>query len=139
MKSSGNDLTPIQKLGYLEADNLRLMQENTRLRKALSANHRHRRRIERAYEDALLLASWRAAGIIPSRRYANRFGVTQFRYENAFGLLKLARIIQGNRRWVTDDLETISKKLEIARNRALEDPDVFFLRLNKHSQPCSAD
>jgi hypothetical protein len=125
-------LTPEQEIRYLEIELAKARAEATKLRKALKENGRHARRIDRAYEDALLLAGWRAAGIIPSRRYANRFQITQFRYENAFGLLKLARVIQGRRRWVTEDLATIERKLAKARDRAVEDPNAFFLYLNKH-------
>jgi hypothetical protein len=133
-----NDLrTPEQKLRYLEVDLEKLRDENTRLRKALAEDSRHARRIERAYQDALLLAGWRAAGIAPSRRYARRFGMTQFRHENAQGLLRLARIIEGRRRWVTEDLSVMEKKLAKAKERALSDSKLFFLRLNKHSGKCA--
>jgi hypothetical protein len=130
-----HELTKDQQIRYLEVDNLKLRQENTRLRKAVKENGRHSRRIEQAYEDALLLATWRAAGIIPSRRYAKRFKITQFRYENAFGLLRLARIIQRQRAWVTEDLSVMESKLDLAREKALEDPQLYFLRLNRHSRP----
>jgi hypothetical protein len=130
-------LTLEQKFKYLEVDMLKLREENTRLRKTLRENGRHARRVERAYQDALLLATWRAAGIIPSRRYAKRFEMTQFRYESACGLLKLARIIQRQRAWVTEDLATMERKLAVARDKAIEDPALFFLRLNKHSRPSS--
>jgi hypothetical protein len=128
-------LTPEQQIGYLEVELAKAKAEATRLRKALGENGRHSRRIQRAYEDALLLAGWRVAGIIPSRRYAKLFKITQFRYENSFGLLKLARVIRGRRRWVIEDLSTIESKLAKARDRALEDPQAFFLYLNKHCKP----
>jgi hypothetical protein len=134
--SMTNKLTPEQKIGMLEVELLKAKREAAKLRKALSINSRTHKRIEKAYEDALLLAAWRAAGIIPSRRYAGEYEMTQFRYENAFGLLKFARVIQGHRRWMLDDLATIEAKLARARNRAFEDPPAFFLYLNKHCTPC---
>ena len=121
-----NKLTPEQKIGMLEIELLKAKREAAKLRKALSINSRTHKRIEKAYEDALLLAAWRAAGIIPSRRYAGEYEMTQFRYENAFGLLKFARIIQGRRRWITDDLELIERRLGKARERAFSDPPSFF-------------
>lgn len=54
---------------------------------------RHQNRVEEAYKDALMLAAWRANGIIPSRRYASLYGISQNRFENAVGLLRLARIV----------------------------------------------
>ena len=125
-------LTLEQKLRYLEVDLLKLRAENTRLRKALKENGRHSRRVERAYEDALLLATWQAAGIIPSRRYAKIKGMSQNRWENATALLKLARIITRQRHWTTDNLAVIEKRLETARERATADPPLFFLRANSH-------
>jgi hypothetical protein len=130
-------LTKDQQIRYLEVEVLKVKQENSRLRKALGENGRHSRRIQKAYDDALLLATWRSAGIIPSRRYAKRFKMTQFRYENACGLLKLARIIQRQRTWVTEDLEAMERKLTVARDKALQDPGIFFLRLNRHSRGCN--
>jgi hypothetical protein len=134
MKSEENGLTPSQKLGYLEADNLRLRQENTRLRKALHENSRHTRRIEKAHEDALLLATFFSAGIIPSRRYAKLHGLTQNRWQNALGLLKLARVVVNCRHWVVKDFAVIEARLSAARDKAIEDRQLFFLRLNRHAK-----
>ena len=134
MKSEGNGLTPAQRLGYLEADNLRLKQENNRLRKALHENSRHTRRIEKAHEDALLLATFFSAGIIPSRRFAKLHGLTQNRWQNAVGLLKLARVVVNCRHWAVKDFETIESKLATARDKAMEDRQLFFLRLNRHAK-----
>ena len=95
---------------------------------------RHRTRIETAYQDALTLALWRANGIIPSRRYASVYGITQNRFENAVGLLRVARIIVRHRTWVTDDLATIKINLKIAKDRSIETPEAFFLRLSIHAK-----
>ena len=135
MKTEGSGLTADQKIGYLEAENLKLRRENTRLRKALHENSRHARRIEKAHEDALLLASWRAAGIIPSRRYAGLYEMTQPRFENALGLLKLARVVVRQRHWAITDLTVIEHKLGVAKQKAIEDPSLFFLRMARHHQP----
>jgi hypothetical protein len=132
MKPEVNGLSKDQQLGYLQVDNLKLKQENTRLRKALRENSRHARRIEKAYDDALLLATFYSAGIIPSRRYARLKGLSQNRWENSVALLKMARVVERHRRWVVGELEAIEKKLTMARDKALEDPALFFLRANKH-------
>src|SRR5689334_17842582 len=104
-------LTLSQKVEYLEVDILKLKKENTALRKALRENSKHARRVEKAYDDALLLISWHVAGIIPSRRYARLYNITQHRYENAYGLLKLARVIHRRRTWAREDLATMERKL----------------------------
>lgn len=95
---------------------------------------RHQTRIETAYTDALMLAMWRANGIIPSRRYAAIYGMTQNRFENAIGLLRMARIIERHRTWATDDLAAIKARLKRAKEHALEVPDAFFARLTDHAK-----
>jgi len=106
--------------------------EATALRKTLGENHRHKKRIEKAWEDALLLSMWRSIGIYPSRRFAAKFDINQHRWENAVGLLRLARIIQGRSRWPVLDLEVTEQKLSQAKEKALADPQLFFLRMNSH-------
>jgi hypothetical protein len=132
METQGLSLA--QQVRYLEIDLLKARQENTALRKALHQNSRHVRRVEKAYEDALLLAAWRSSGIIPSRRYAKQYGLTQNRWQNAMALLKLARVVERQRRWVTEDPAVAEKKLEKAKARAMADPQLFFLRLNRHGR-----
>jgi hypothetical protein len=122
-------LTPDQQIRYLEIEIRKLQQENSRLRKTLHENSRHARRVEKAYEDALLLASWHTAGIIPSRRYARLYNITQHRWESAIALLKMARVVTRQRHWAITDLATIERMLANARVKALEDPGLFFLRL----------
>ena len=95
---------------------------------------RHRNRVEEAYKDALLLATWRANGVIPSRRYASIYGITQNRFENAIGLLRMARIIVRNRTWTTDDLATIKHNLKRAKAYALEVPEAYHARLSEHAR-----
>ena len=125
-------MTPEQKIKYLEVELTQVKREATRLRKTLHENSRHARRIQRAYQDALLLVTFRVAGIIPSRRFVRLHEVSQHRYENALGLLRMARIIQRNRHWIMIDVATAEGRLARARNNAIEYPDSFFCRLNKH-------
>ena len=124
-----------QRLRYMQIELEKARQENARLRKSLQERSREAKRINRAYEDALLLATWRSGGIIPSRRLAFIHGMSQHRYENAIALLKLARVVQRQRHWVTGDLVVIETRLVAAREKALADPEIFFLRLNKHHRP----
>lgn len=99
------------------------------LRDKLRECNRHARRIEQAYEDALLLASWTINETHPSRSRAARLGqVTQRRWENAVALLRMARVITRHRHWTTNNQETIRSKLEQARIRAIETPDAFRAR-----------
>lgn len=132
-------MNPEQQLRYLQIELAKVKQEATQLRKALGINRKHTRRIEKAYEDGLLLAMWFAGGIIPSRRYALLHGFTQPRWENAVALLKMARIITRQRHWVTRDLALIEARLGTARQRAIADPPQFFLRLGVHHQPGAKD
>jgi hypothetical protein len=119
-------------LRSLQVELAKAKAEAAYLRKQLKVTNRHAKRIDKAYEDALLLASWRAVGIVPSRSYAKRFGMTQHRWESATALLKMARIIQRHRYWAIDDLLLIEARLSIARERAIQTPEAFFLRLNSH-------
>lgn len=90
---------------------------------------RHKIRIETAYQDALMFALWRSQGIVPSRRYALIYGITQNRYENATGLLRMARVIIKHRTWTTDDLTVIKARLKTAQEYALEVPAAYHARL----------
>jgi len=117
---------------YLKLENQKLKADRARLAKALQENSCHGRRVQRAYEDALLLAMWYSSGIPPSRRYARRHKFSQHRWESACGLLRMARVLTGHRRWTTDDLATIESRLESAKQRALESREAFLFRLNGH-------
>ena len=121
-----------QQVRYLQIELEKARAEATRLRKALGENSKHARRVDKAYEDALLLATFYVAGILPSRRFARIQGISQNRWENALALLKMARVVERHRKWVMQDLATIEKRLAIARDKALEDVELFFLRANSH-------
>lgn len=112
----------------LEIELAKARAEATALRKALGENSRHKKRIEKAYEDAMLMAFWRSVGIKPSRRFAARYDVTQDRWQNAICLFRMARLIDGRSRWPAVDLEVTERKLAQARDRALADPGLFFMR-----------
>lgn len=127
-------MTPQQQLRYLELENTKLRAEAAQLRKKLGENSRHAKRIDRAYNDALLMAMWRAGGIIPSRDYTKLQGMSQNRFQNACALLKMARVIVRHRHWAVRDLAIIEQRLASARQKALEDPNLFFLRLNRHGR-----
>lgn len=111
-----------------------LTHENTQLRKRLGERGRHAGRVRRAYSDGLLLAQWRAVGIMPSRAYARRHGITQRRWQNAVALLRMARVITDYRRWVITDLATIEQRLDVARTRAIEAPESYQARLIAHAK-----
>lgn len=119
---------------YLRIELAKAQAEAAQLRKQLHLSNRHAKRIDQAYEDALSMASWYAVGIIPSRAYAKRFGFSQNRWQNAIALLKMARMIQRQRHWVTDDLSLIETRLANARKQAIEFPEAYFARLNRHSR-----
>jgi len=121
-----------QHMKYLELENAKLRAEATQLRKKLGENARHARRIQKAYEDALLLAMWRVSGITPSRSYTKEQGISQNRFQNATTLLKMARVIVRHRQWAIKDLAIIEQRLATVRQKALNDPELFFLRHPRH-------
>jgi len=123
-----------QEVEYLKLENQKLRADRARMAKALQENSCHGRRVQRAYEDALLMAMWHCSGIPASRRYARRHKFSQHRWENATGLLRMARVVTGHRRWVTDNLTIIEARLEIAKQRALESRDAYHSRLNAHAR-----
>ena len=126
-------MTPEQQIRYLELENAQIKRDAAALRKRLGENSRHARRVERAYRDALLLATWRAAHIPPSRSYARHHKISQRRWQNAVGLLRLARVIEGRSRWITTDLTLVEQRLAVARQRATEQPAAYKMRLNGHA------
>jgi hypothetical protein len=125
-------LTPEQRIKYLEIELTKAKTEATKLRKALGENSRYARMVDRAYEDALLMVFWRSIAIRPSRRFAMTYGFTQPRWEHALALLRMARIITGRGRWAALDMPTMERKLAAARDKALEDRQLFFLRHTRH-------
>jgi len=126
-------MNEIQANTYLQLEIAELKAENTRLRKKLKENSRHARRVEKAYQDALLLASFAQVRIYPSRSYClYKEQMPQRRWQNAIALLRLARVINGSRKWSVTDLATIGLRLETARQRAIEQPEAYRARLPRH-------
>ena len=126
-------MNDLQTARYQEQEIRELRAENAQLRKRLGETNRHARRVARAYQDALLLATWRAAHIPPSRSYARHHKISQRRWQNAVGLLRLARVIEGRSRWITTDLTLVEQRLAVARQRATEQPAAYKMRLNGHA------
>jgi len=116
---------------HAELELRRLRDENTRLRKALRINGRHGRRIQRAYDAAMVLAVWHVAYAGTSRLDCTSRGMSQRQWENATALLRLARVIERGR-WRVHDLATIEERLRAAQDRACEAPEAFFARLPRH-------
>jgi hypothetical protein len=110
-----------QTLRKLTIENHELRTENAELRHKLREAGYHVKRIEQAYKDALQLALWKAAGIHPSRRFAAQHGMTQQRWDNPTALLRMARVIQDNRRWVTKYAALIELRLSRVRLEANEE------------------
>jgi hypothetical protein len=119
---------------HLEIELLRLREENTQLRKALRINGRHARRIQRAYDAALLLATWHVGFLPTSRGFAKSQGMPQRQWENGIALLKLARVVNGQR-WRVHDMPTIERALRRAQDRALTTPESYFAWCNRHGRP----
>lgn len=113
---------------YLELENEQLRRDVGRLAKRLAEEGHHVRRVAQARQDAELLALWAGAGLHPSRRLALRYGLTQRRWENAIALLRLARILTGNRRWGTRDPAVIAQRLDRAAKTAIEQESAYLAR-----------
>ena len=127
-------MTPEQRIRQLELENEKIKREAAELRSSLRKFSGHERRIERAYADALLLASWSAGGIFPSRRFARLHEMSQRRWQNACGLLRMARVLDRHRHWITTDLAVVEKRLERAATQAKLQPEGYFARLNRHAR-----
>jgi hypothetical protein len=121
-------MDPQEKIRLLQIELAKVRQEANQLRKRLSINGYHERRIQQAAEDALLLAMVRIAGVHPSRRLMVSLGIPEGRFEHALALLRLARIVTRQRHWATTDMAVVESRIETARQRALKDPEVFFWR-----------
>lgn len=121
-------MNAVQAIRYLEIENHELRRENGRLAKRIADERHHVRRVEQAYRDALLLALWAGAGIHPGRRYASMQGMSERQWENATALLRLARVLTGNRRWVTRDTATIEARLQKAARTAIEAEQAYLAR-----------
>lgn len=119
---------------HLQLEIDRLKYENAKLRKALKVNGRHARRLQRAYDTALLLATWHVAHLPVSRAFARSHGVGQRSWENAIALLRLARVVH-RQTWRMHDIATIERALARAQERANAAPEVYFLHVAKHGRP----
>ena len=109
--------------------------EIAQLRRRLSENGAHAKRIDRAYVDGLLLAQRHLAFLDTSRQAALAGAdISHCRWENALALLRLGRCHNG-RRWLLHDLAEIEAALSRAKAVALENPDAYRARLPKHARP----
>lgn len=106
--------------------------EIAKLRRRLNESGAHGKRLDRAYADALLLASLHVGFQPTSRRAAWELaGISHNRWENAIALLRLARVHSG-RDFLHHDLATIEERLDKAKEVALATPDAYRVRLPKH-------
>ncbi len=110
----------------------RLQSENRELREKLRINGRHARRIQRAYDCALLLSQWYVAHLPTCREFAKAHGVSQRSWQNGIALLRLARICDQANRWKVHELTSIECKLARAATIAIDVPSAFYARGSKH-------
>ena len=104
----------------------RLQDENKKLRSALKINGMHARRISRAHDAALLLATWHLAYLPTTREFALSHQMSQRTWQNAMALLRLGRLVDLRGRWRYHDLDTISARLDDAVIAAHSAPEVYF-------------
>ncbi len=118
---------------HLEIECARLRTTNERLRQKLQLRDgRHTKRVHRAYVSALALATLHVAYLPTTRSMAQSAGLSQRQWETGLALLRLARVINGNR-WQVHILATIDDRLQAAVDRSLADPEVFRARLPRHA------
>jgi hypothetical protein len=110
----------------------RLQSENAKLRAALKINGMHARRISRAHDAALLLATWHLAYLPTTREFALAHQMSQRTWQNAMALLKLAHVVDQVGRWLCHDLPSISARLDDAVIAANSAPEAYFARGNNH-------
>lgn len=112
-----------------------LMTENLAMkRQQHQANPRAEstRIIERAYEDARLLAAEHLAGLPTSRRYSP---LPERRWRVAVALAHLGNVYEPGRGFTTRDHDHLAHCLELGRQRALENPPRLLTRLPNSRTP----
>ena len=88
--------------------------------------------IERAYEDAKLLAADHLAGLPTSRRYSP---LPERRWRVAVALGVLAGVYLPGRGYTSRDPEHLAGALAVGRQRALDNPPRLLTRLPKSRTP----
>ncbi len=126
-------ITPELQVELLERENKQLKADAAKMRKRLGACNAHNRRVTVAYSNAVILAEWHCQGIEPSRRFAGKNNISHRAWQNANGLLRMARVLDRCRHWTTDDLDMILLRLERAWSDAIDTPESFKARLNRHA------
>lgn len=124
-------VTVEQREKWLDYTVERLDKENQQLRRRLRLSSRHARRVQRAFEDAHLLATLHVAYLPTERAHALRRGLTKRRWELAIGLLRMARVHNGTS-WDSHSPDVIARRLEKALEKALDDPRMYRLYLPKY-------
>ena len=88
--------------------------------------------IERAYEDAKLLAADHLAGLPTSRRYSP---LPERRWRVAVALAVLACVYEPGRGFTSRDPEHLAGALAVARQRAIDNPPRLLTRLPASRTP----
>lgn len=128
----GEILTAEQRTKVLELELKQVKAENAQLRNALRQNTRHTKRIEQAYQDALLLAQLHVGYQPTSRNASGRAAISRRRWTNAVALLKLARAYNC-RKFTVHSLAEVEPALQRAKRIAEENPTSYYARLPKHA------
>lgn len=132
MGKEAQNLTAEQRINLLELELKQAKAENTQLRNALHQNTRHTKRIEQAYQDALLLAQLHIGYEPTSRNAGSRAAISRRRWTNAMALLKLARVYNC-RKFIAHSLVEVEPALQRAKRIATENPTSYLARLPRHA------
>lgn len=128
-----NDMVALsaeQRIALLELELKQVKAENAQLRNDLRINKRHAKRIELAYQDALLLAELHI-GYMPTSRGKTQ-AISRRRWTNALALLKLGRVYNC-KRFLAHSLAEIEYALSRAKQIATDNPSAFYARLPNHA------
>lgn len=121
----GEQYTSEQRVSLLELELKQLKAENAVLRNRVRENNRHVRRVGQAYDDGLLLAGLHIA-YQPHSRDASP--LTRRRWDNAVGLLRLARVYNC-KRFTCHNLAEIETALNRAKQIATDNPTAYLARM----------
>jgi hypothetical protein len=123
-----------QRNKVLESELKRANAEIAKLRRRLNESGAHGKRLDRAYADALLLATYHVGYQSTSRRSADECAkISRSRHQNAVALLRLAKVHNG-RQFLHHDLVTIEERLAQAKDLALDEPSAYRARLPKYER-----
>ena len=106
----------------------KLEQENQELRRRLRTESAMYRRLQQAFNDALLMLSYQCVGLSPARDRMTPELMSIRRWDRARALLKTARVHTGTR-WTTTDEDVIVRRLSATLESCAVDDSRIRMRM----------